>query len=123
MTIRGTTGNPGAGSQIRLRGITSASMGNQPLIYVDGVRMRSEGYGAAPGGSRSANVTLSTLDDINPADIERVEIIKGPAATTLYGTEAAAGVIQIFTKRGLKRASDLDIRDAAGVKSAEGVGS
>ena len=101
VTIRGTTGNPGAGSQIRLRGITSASMGNQPLIYVDGVRMRSEGYGAAPGGSRSANVTLSTLDDINPADIERIEIIKGPAATTLYGTEAAAGVIQIFTKRGL----------------------
>ena len=101
VTIRGTSGNPGAGSQIRLRGITSASQGNQPLIYVDGVRMRSEGYGVAPGGSRSANITFSTLDDINPADIERIEIIKGPAATTLYGTEAAAGVIQIFTKRGL----------------------
>ena len=45
-------------------------------------------------------MTVSPLDAINPDDIERIEIIKGSAATTLYGTEAAAGVIQVFTKRG-----------------------
>ena len=47
-----------------------------------------------------AETPYNPLNDLNPDDIERVEIVKGPAATTLYGTEAAAGVIQIFTKRG-----------------------
>lgn len=79
-------------------------MSNQPLIYIDGVRVRSEAYpkNRFPLGyaGSSDNTQYSPLNDINPADIERVEIVKGPAATTLYGTEAAAGVIQIFTKRG-----------------------
>ena len=51
-------------------------------------------------GGEGAFVTPSALDAINPNDIDRIEIIKGSAATTLYGTEASAGVIQIFTKRG-----------------------
>ena len=89
---------------IRLRGNVSVAMSNQPLIYVDGVRIRSDGYqrNVPPTGSdlRSGNDVASPLNDINPNDIERVEIIKGAAAATLYGTEAAAGVIQIFTKSG-----------------------
>jgi len=89
---------------IRLRGNVSVSMSNQPILYVDGVRVRSEGYekNVPPVGysGRSGNDVASPLNDINPNDIERVEVIKGAAATTLYGTEAAAGVIQIFTKRG-----------------------
>lgn len=97
------SGSIGAGSNIRLRGNVSVAMSNEPLIYIDGVRMRSEGYpvNTPPGqNNRGPNTNASPLNDINPADIERVEIIKGAAATTLYGTEAAAGVIQIFTKRG-----------------------
>jgi len=94
----------GSGSMIRLRGNVSVAMSNQPLIYVDGVRLRSDGYAlnVPPTGSqlRSGNDIASPMNDINPNDIERVEIIKGAAAATLYGTEAAAGVIQIFTKRG-----------------------
>jgi TonB-dependent starch-binding outer membrane protein SusC len=94
----------GSGSMIRLRGNVRVAMSNQPLIYVDGVRLRSDGYqrNVPPSGSdlRSGNDIASPLNDINPADIERVEIIKGAAAATLYGTEAAAGVIQIFTKSG-----------------------
>lgn len=97
-------GSVGGGAQIRLRGAVSVSQSNQPIIYIDGVRARSEGYArnqqASFGAGRGPNVTASPLNDINPADIERIEVIKGSAASTLYGTEAAAGVIQIFTKRG-----------------------
>lgn len=104
VTVMENTGMAGAGAQIRLRGANSVTMSNQPLIYVDGVRLRSDGYplNNPPVGfvGRSGNVQASPFNDINPADIERVEIIKGAAATTLYGTEAAAGVIQIFTRRG-----------------------
>jgi len=90
------SGQVGAGSKIRLRGNNSFAMGNQPLVYVDGVRIYSVGASEAD----ETGQTTSGLNDINPADIERVEIVKGPAASTLYGTEASAGVIQIFTKRG-----------------------
>jgi TonB-linked SusC/RagA family outer membrane protein len=93
------TGMVGAGSRIRIRGATSFSLNDQPLIYVDGVRMNNEvssgptiqGFGGAP---------LTRLSDLNPADIESIEVIKGPAAATLYGTEASNGVIQIITRKG-----------------------
>jgi TonB-linked SusC/RagA family outer membrane protein len=104
MTVMPSSASAGSGQLIRLRGNVSVAMSNQPLIYVDGVRLRSDGYqrNVPPTGSvlRSGNDIASPMNDINPADIERVEIIKGAAAATLYGTEAAAGVIQIFTKRG-----------------------
>lgn len=97
-------GAVGSGAQIRLRGAVSVSQSNQPIIYVDGVRVRSDAYSRnispTEGAGRGGNVTASPLNDINPADIERIEVLKGSAASTLYGTEAAAGVIQIFTKRG-----------------------
>ena len=102
--ISGGTGNSGSGSAIRLRGATSLALSNQPLIYVDGVRTRSDEYprnGIFQGATqRGANANGSPLNDINPDDIERIEVVKGAAATTLFGTDAAAGVIQIFTKRG-----------------------
>jgi len=103
-SVQLSTGSTGAGASIRLRGNTSVALSNQPLIYVDGVRTRSDEYpkNVPPAGSnlRSTNYYASPLNDINPEDIERIEVLKGAAATTLYGTEAAAGVIQIFTKRG-----------------------
>ncbi|HEY2374956.1 MAG TPA: SusC/RagA family TonB-linked outer membrane protein [Gemmatimonadaceae bacterium] len=103
-SVQLSTGSTGAGASIRLRGNTSVALSNQPLIYVDGVRTRSDEYpkNVPPAGSnlRSTNYYASPLNDINPEDIDRIEVLKGAAATTLYGTEAAAGVIQIFTKRG-----------------------
>lgn len=106
--ISGGTGNAGAGSAIRLRGATSLALSNQPLIYVDGVRTRSDEYprnGIFQGATqRGANAYGSPLNDINPDDIERIEVVKGAAATTLFGTDAAAGVIQIFTKKGAQGA-------------------
>lgn len=94
----------GSGSAIRLRGNTSASLSNQPIIFVDGIRQSAESY---PINASSANfenygpgARPTPLNDISPTDIERIEIVKGPAASTLYGSEASAGVIQIFTRRG-----------------------
>jgi TonB-dependent SusC/RagA subfamily outer membrane receptor len=103
-TVSPGSGMSGSGAQIRLRGSSSISMSNYPLIYIDGVRIARGGYpkNVPPVGysGRSNNTTPSPLNDIDPNDIERIETIKGAAATTLYGTQAAAGVIQIFTKNG-----------------------
>ena len=99
-----SSGMAGSGSQIRLRGNVSIAMSNQPLVYIDGVRIRSEGYALNHAVGQHVAFgpkdVMGPLNDINPNDIDRVEIVKGPAATALYGTEAAGGVIQIFTKRG-----------------------
>lgn len=88
-----SAGATGAGSRIRIRGQSSLSMGNDPLIYVDGVRVISN---TAQGG----NSGPSRFDDLAPSEIENIEVIKGPSAATLYGTEAANGVINITTKKG-----------------------
>jgi len=93
-----SSGQAGSGASIRIRGMTSVSMSNEPLVYIDGVRV--DNYNGetfyTTGGQRP-----SRLNDISPSDIERVEIIKGASASTLYGTEASNGVIQIFTKSGV----------------------
>jgi len=87
-------GTTGSGARIRIRGNASLSQSNNPVIYIDGVRADNG------GSSAGAMVATSRLDDIDPSSIERVEILKGAAAATLYGTEASNGVIQIFTKKG-----------------------
>jgi TonB-linked SusC/RagA family outer membrane protein len=88
-------GLAGGGSRVLIRGRSSFSLNSDPIVYVDGVRVNGDG----PLGGNGANA-ISRLNDFNPDDIESVEIIKGPAASTLYGTEASNGVIQIITKRG-----------------------
>ncbi|MBX6365114.1 MAG: SusC/RagA family TonB-linked outer membrane protein [Gemmatimonadetes bacterium] len=99
LTLLANAGNVGTSSRIRIRGAGSVNAGNQPVIYVDGVRISSAtqtGFGVSDALVQGT----SPLDAINPADIESIEVIKGPAAATLYGAEAANGVIQIITKRG-----------------------
>ncbi|MCI0436421.1 MAG: TonB-dependent receptor [Gemmatimonadetes bacterium] len=87
-------GYSGQGARIRVRGSSSLAQNNEPVIYVDGIRVDNSVTNYAPQGD------LSKLDDIPPESIERIEILKGAAAATLYGTEASNGVIQIFTKKG-----------------------
>lgn len=91
-----SSGYTGEGARIRIRGSASLSQLNEPIVYVDGVRVNRDAVGPFTGGQGQA----SRLDDIPPDAIERVEILKGAAAATLYGTEASNGVIQIFTKKG-----------------------
>jgi TonB-dependent starch-binding outer membrane protein SusC len=96
-TVLQTSGTTGTASRIRIRGANSISLSNAPLVIVDGVRVdNSEAslfYGV--GGA-----TPGRLDDISSEDIESIEILKGPAASAMYGTAAANGVIQITTRRG-----------------------
>ena len=96
LTIMQGSGSVGTASSIRIRGTGSVEGGNAPIFYIDGVRMRGGGMGGYGVGGQGA----SYLDGLNPDDIESIEVIKGPAAATLYGAEAAAGVIQIITKKG-----------------------
>ena len=103
ISISPSSGLAGEGQQIRIRGTSSLSQSNEPLVYIDGVRVNSGGgFGGAVGTANGGVGTGSSsrLDDIDPNSIERIEVLKGAAATTLYGTEASNGVIQIFTKAG-----------------------
>jgi TonB-dependent starch-binding outer membrane protein SusC len=127
VSILPSSGMAGSGAQIRLRGNVSVAMSNQPIVYIDGVRVRSDGYPKNAAtlldrDIRGSNDAVGPLGDINPADIERIEIIKGSAATTLYGTEAAAGVIQIFTKRGLSGAPIWNVQVDQGVQWLQNFG-
>ena len=92
-----SAGATGAGSRIRIRGQSSLSLSNDPVVIIDGVRMTAATGSSSIGVGGSAP---SRLDDLNPEEIENIEVIKGPSAATLYGTEAANGVINITTKRG-----------------------
>ena len=105
LTVLPGSGVPGTAEEIRIRGTASLS-GYKPVVYVDGLRYNIDdlgGFSATGGGTaglaQSSQIT-SALHNLNPSDIESIEIIKGPAAATLYGAEAAGGVIQIFTKKG-----------------------
>ncbi|HEY9229034.1 MAG TPA: TonB-dependent receptor [Gemmatimonadaceae bacterium] len=100
ITVLQNSGQPGAGGTIKLRGTNSVTQGTNPIIYVDGVRIYSEN-GPITAGARQSSLFAN---DIKADDIERLEIVKGAAATTLYGTEASGGVIQIFTKKGVSGA-------------------
>ncbi|MDQ8165003.1 MAG: SusC/RagA family TonB-linked outer membrane protein [Gemmatimonadota bacterium] len=110
-----SSGTTGEGARIRIRGNASLSQNNEPIVYVDGVRIDNGGgfgggFVGTGGGGRP-----SRLDDINPSSIEKVEVLKGAAAATLYGTEASAGVILITTKKGAVSNTkwSLDVEQAA----------
>jgi TonB-linked SusC/RagA family outer membrane protein len=88
----------GAGVRIRIRGTSSLSLSNNPIWIVDGVRYEGT------TGSSSVSVggtTVARIGDLNPEEIESMEIVRGPSAATLYGTDAANGVIVVTTKRGV----------------------
>lgn len=101
--IRSSSGSVGAGSTFQIRGNATLSLDNTPLIYIDGVRVSNTNDNL--GGQFSGNFftggqQTSRLSDIRPEDIESIQVLKGPSATTLYGSEAASGVLVIETKRG-----------------------
>ena len=90
----------GTGPVGRIRGVGSlatagSGISNNPIYVIDGVRMNASSINLFTGG-----VVGSALNDIDPNDIEDIEIVKGPSAATLYGTDAANGVIVITTKKG-----------------------
>jgi TonB-linked SusC/RagA family outer membrane protein len=90
-------GNVGTGGAIRVRGNPSIQLSNEPLLFLDGMRVNNSEHS---GPNIRNGRQVSRINDINPEEIESIEIVKGPAAATLYGTEASRGVIQILTRRG-----------------------
>jgi TonB-linked SusC/RagA family outer membrane protein len=103
--VNGSGGTPGASSKIIIRGPSTFTGNNQPLIVIDGVPIDNSTDGTV-AGDYPFNETLNGVNnsnravDINPDDIENVSVLKGPAATALYGARAGSGVILITTKRG-----------------------
>jgi len=93
--ITSASGTVGNAANIKIRGNTSINLDNTPIIYVDGARINTDARSRGVGGAMSDRML-----DIDPSNIASIEIVKGPAAATLYGTEAAAGVIRITTKNG-----------------------
>ena len=118
ITVLTNSGQPGAGGTIRLRGTNSVTQGNSPIIYVDGIRIYSDAGPISPGARQST----TSFNDIKPEDIDRIEVVKGAAATTLYGTEASGGVIQIFTKKGTSTRPEWSLNVGAGANHMGHVG-
>jgi len=117
-------GSPGGGSNVQLRGVSTLGSGSsQPLYIIDGVYVdnsvistgRSSVSGA--GGSTQDDVA-SRISDINPEDIESIEVLKGPSAAAIYGGRANAGVIIINTKRGQAGETRVSIKQDVGFTSA-----
>ena len=111
--ITQNSGDPAGGLSVRLRGVSSVNSSSEPLYIVDGVIVNNNtprvtntqaGY---DGGNFVGVVGQNRMVDINPADIERVEILNGAAAAAIYGSRANSGVIQIFTKRGASGAPQV----------------
>ncbi len=93
--LQSATGTTGGGQRIRIRGANSLSLSNEPLLFIDGVRVSNSSGGYSLGGQ-----DYSRLNDINPEEIENIDVLKGPAAAAMYGSVANNGVILITTKRG-----------------------
>ena len=116
--ISSNSGEPGGGSNIRIRGSSSFRNGSGPLIVVDGVPLGDDnalggGSDAGFGGSAAKN----PLNLINPNDIARIDVLKDASATAIYGSRGANGVIQVTTKKGESGKSILDYNYSLGISS------
>ena len=99
--ISRSNGDPGAGSTIRIRGANSISGSSNPLVILDGIPIsNSAQYGGGNEGRSGGTSQQSRLNDLNPNDIESVQILKGASAAALWGSRAANGVLVITTKNG-----------------------
>lgn len=113
--ITSNTGTPGGGVSVRLRGTSSITGGAEPLYIIDGVIIDNNGDQQLNLGYRSN--ASNRLADLDPNDIERIEILKGAAAAALYGSRANNGVVQIFTRRG--RVGEPEITVSSRIGRAE----
>lgn len=125
--IKANSGAPGGGISMRLRGVTSIFGDQQPLFIVDGVYVDNSSIGlgnnivseAAGGGNPSTNQddASNRIADIDPQDIESVEILKGASAAAIYGSRAAGGVVLITTKRGKLGKPKVSFSQVVGLRS------
>jgi TonB-linked SusC/RagA family outer membrane protein len=123
-TVQANSGAPGGGMQVQLRGITTINASIDPLYVVDGVLMSNDAISSganaitnAAGGGNASNQDnpVNRMADLNPNDIERIEVLKGASASALYGSKAANGVIVITTKRGTVGRPQFTVTQRVGV--------
>ncbi len=113
-------GMVGGGVRIRIRGLSSLQLSNDPIIYIDGVRVNSNPGGGNPVAQLSSGYLFSSpsrLNDIAATDIESIEVLKGPSAASEYGTDAANGVIVIRTKHGSGGPARWDVTAEDGISN------
>ncbi len=124
--ISANSGAPGGGITVKLRGITSLSANSQPLFIVDGVYydnssiaggLNTISKAAGQGSNSNQDNPSNRLADLDPEDIERVEILKGPSASAMYGSRAANGVVLITTKRGKGGNAKVEVSHSIGIQS------
>ncbi len=106
--VTSTSGQPGGALNVRIRGVGSINAGNDPLYIVDGVQLGG-------GASTSTQGDQNPLASINPNDIESIEVLKDAAAASIYGAQAANGVVLITTKKGKKGATQTKISIQEGI--------
>ena len=109
------SGTPGGGTSVRIRGLSTLSRSAEPLYIVDGVIVDNSSTQLVDLGGYSSN----RLADLDPNDIDHIEVVKGAAAAALYGSRANDGVVQIFTKRGRAGDSRFTLRQTVGADKVE----
>ncbi|MEM9918182.1 MAG: SusC/RagA family TonB-linked outer membrane protein [Bacteroidota bacterium] len=115
--ITGSSGEPGAAVDIRIRGASSIRSGNNPLIVLDGIPLdgRDISAGADVGAGRQS--ARNPLNFINPADIESISVLKDASATAIYGSRGANGVILITTKKGTSGKPTVELSSSIGINT------
>ena len=113
LLLTSNSGQPGAGMSVRIRGNSSINAGNEPLYVIDGIPVTTGDFSENYFGGMDANV----LADLNPADIESVEVLKDAASASIYGSRASNGVVLITTKRGSAGQAKINFGYSRGVQS------
>jgi len=122
-SVQQNSGAPGGGLQVQLRGVTTINAAADPLYIVDGVIVSNDAIAsganaitaaAAGGNASNQDNPVNRIADINPADIERIEVLKGASASAIYGSKASNGVIIITTKRGTAGAPRFNLVQRVG---------
>ena len=124
VNIVSTGGAPGGGIALRLRGVSSLSGNNQPLFIVDGVYISNAEIPSGSRGASGANAgneegASNRLADLNPEDIQNIEVLKGASAAAIYGTRANAGVVIITTKRGKAGQTSVTVNQDLGFNTIQ----
>lgn len=114
--VQQNSGTPGAALSVRVRGASSISAGNQPLYVVDGVPLNQGDFSSITGSLGGQNV--DALADLNPADIESIEVLKDASAAAIYGSRASNGVVLITTKRGAAGGTRIEFNTYLGSQQA-----
>lgn len=117
VNITTTSGVPDAATRVSIRGIGSISAGNEPLWVVDGIPIT--GTSGDAGAGMGATTTSNGLININPNDIESIEVLKDAASAAIYGSRATNGVIIVTTKKGKKGAARVDVNSSVSFGEAQ----